>query len=292
MSVYVCGALHLDVIVAAPRMPRPDETVVGQSVSYALGGKGGNQAVAAARMGARVAMAGAVGGDDFAARLLANLTAAGVDIGRVLRQAGASGMSVAILDDDGAYGAVIVSGSNRLILGEDPIPQGTTVTLLQNEIPEHANLACATRARTAGSMVILNAAPARRMSLNLLDMVDILVVNRIEAADLAGQPDPPPAALAALGPPVILQTLGSGGVILHQRGQSRHFPAHSIPAVSTHGAGDAFLGALAARLDSGEVLETAIDFAQAAAALHVAAYGPDRAAITPDMVRARMKKPR
>ncbi|MDH3264281.1 MAG: PfkB family carbohydrate kinase, partial [Paracoccaceae bacterium] len=115
MSVWVVGSLHLDVIVEAPRLPRLDETLVGQGVSYRLGGKGGNQAVAAARMGAEVAMAGAVGSDAFAETLLAELDRAGVDRAGVARLPGASGMSVAILDATGGYGAVIVSAANLVV---------------------------------------------------------------------------------------------------------------------------------------------------------------------------------
>jgi ribokinase len=127
------GALNLDMIVPAPRLPRRDETLVGQGVRYAFGGKGGNQAVTVARKGARVAMAGAVGSDSFGADLLASLGAAGAGSGQVLRLAGVPGMSVAICDRDGNYGAVIVSAAN---LALDPafitLPEKTGILLLRN----------------------------------------------------------------------------------------------------------------------------------------------------------------
>jgi ribokinase len=288
MSVFVAGSLHLDVIVATPNLPREDETVTGSSVSYAFGGKGGNQAVAAARMGARCAMAGCVGEDAFAARLRAGLTGAGVDASQVRSVPGASGMSVALLQPDGSYGAAIVSAANLLI---DPaaivIPAEARLLLLQNEIPADANLRLAARARAAGLRVILNAAPARASDPALLALTDILVANRVEAADLLGDPAPEPraaaAALAGRGPRAVIVTLGAEGLVLHED-VSEFIPARPVTPVSTHGAGDAFIGALAASLAAGAALPVAARFAAAAAALHVATPPEARATITPAMV--------
>ena len=288
MSVFVAGSLHLDVIVATPHLPREDETVTGTAVSYAFGGKGGNQAVAAARMGARCAMAGCVGEDAFAARLRAGLTGAGVDASQVRSVPGASGMSVALLQPDGSYGAVIVSAANLLI---DPaaivIPAEARLLLLQNEIPADANRRLAARARAAGLRVILNAAPARAPDPALLALTDILVVNRVEAADLLGDPAPEPraaaVALAVRGPRAVIVTLGAEGLVLHED-ISEFIPARPVTPVSTHGAGDAFIGALAARLAAGAALPVAARFAAAAGALHVATPPEVRATITPAMV--------
>jgi ribokinase len=284
MSVFCCGSLHLDVMMQAPNLPRLDETVVGTGVAYAFGGKGGNQAVAAAKMGAQVAMAGRIGDDAFGQTLLNSLMAAGVDIGQIQRGQGASGMSTAIVCDGGGYGAVIVSAAN---LDIDPtvitIPKHTRVVLLQNEIPEAVNISVAQQARDLGVMVILNAAPARKMSPLLLDLVDILVVNRVEAADMMGLAvadlDPMRPLMAARA----IITLGGDGLVI-QDGASRHQSAHRVQVISTHGAGDAFLGALAARLDQGEDLTKAAAFGQAAAALHVSRR--DRGAITVQDVQA------
>ncbi|MCX7646517.1 MAG: PfkB family carbohydrate kinase [Rhodobacteraceae bacterium] len=291
MSLWVVGSLHLDVIVEAPRLPKLDETLAGQGVSYRFGGKGGNQAVAAARMGARVAMTGAVGSDAFAEALLEGLDAAGVDRTRVARLPGASGMSVAILDPRGDYAAVIVSAANLSVAGEGPPPAGATHLLLQNEIPEAANLAAARAARAAGLRVLLNAAPARPVAPELLALADLLVVNRLEAAQLTGLPEDAheAAALALLerGPRHVVVTLGAGG--LHCRCRSDEaltLPAPRVAVVSTHGAGDAFTGALAARLDAGAAMPEALAFAQGAAALHVATPPDRRAAITPRAVEA------
>ncbi len=290
MSVLVVGSLHLDVIVAAPRLPRLDETLAGQGVRYAFGGKGGNQAVAAARMGAAVAMAGAVGSDAFAATLLAALDRAGVDRTRVARRPGASGMSVAIIDARGDYGGVIVSAANLSVTGEGVPPEGTGHVLLQNEIPEAANLAAARAAAAAGARVILNAAPARPVAPELLALTDILVVNRGEAAVLTGLPEDAPEAaartLADSGPGTVIVTLGAGGLIALTAAGAFDLPARAVPVVSTHGAGDAFVGALAARLDAGDDLPAALGFAQAAAALHVATLPEDRHRLDAAAVRA------
>lgn len=293
MSVFVCGSLHLDVIVEAPGLPRLDETVVGTGVRYAFGGKGGNQAVAAARMGAGTAMAGRVGGDAFGATLVAGLAEAGVDAGGIQRDDGASGMSVAIVRNDGGYGAVIVSAANLRI---DPdritVPATARVVVLQNEVPEQVNLAVARKARDVGATVILNAAPARAVSPDLLAAIDILVVNRVEAADMLRMPeigaDVPGAAraLAGLGPRTVIVTLGGDGLVLLENGRLTAVPALKVAVVSTHGAGDAFLGALAAELDRGAALADACRFGAAAAALHVSLPVEMRGAVTRSDVRA------
>ncbi len=277
MTILVCGALHLDIVVSAPRLPRLDETVAGGAVREVEGGKGGNQARAAALMGAPTAFAGCVGSDGWGERLLAGLVAAGVDASRVARDRGASGMSVAI-EEPGGYGAVIVSGANLRI---DPAaiepPAGLRLLLLQNEIPEAANLALARRARATGARVILNAAPARPLSPALRALTDILVVNRVEAADMAGEDAAPEAAaraLAAGGPGAVIVTLGAEGLVLAAEGAAAASPAFPVSARSSHGAGDMFVGALAARLHEGAPLAEAARFAQAAAALFVSGAAP------------------
>ncbi len=287
MSIAVLGALHLDVIVAAPRLPHLDETLTGHAVRYAFGGKGGNQAVAAARMGARAVMIGAVGTDDFAETLLAGLDAGGVDRGAVICVAGASGMSVAIVDADGGYGAVIVSAANLTMTGNERLPADITHLLLQNEIPAKANLAAARAARAAGAMVILNAAPARTMPTELLALIDLLIVNRVEAAMMCDGADNDAWALRDLGPHAAIVTRGAEGLIgAGADGVTFVQLAHSVDVISTHGAGDAFIGGLAARLAAGDGLQVACAFAQGAAALHVATPIDERAAITPVNVRA------
>lgn len=293
--LLVAGSLHLDVIVHAPRLPRLDETVPGSTSHQAFGGKGGNQAVSAARMGARVHMAGAVGSDGFAAPLLETLDAARVDRGQVARLGGPSGMSVAILDPAGGYGAVIVSGANLMIRAEDIVfPEGCGMILMQNEIPADVNLALALRARAAGIRTVLNAAPAREVSPALMQALDLLVVNRVEAADMTGtdearlEPETAAEALAAMGPGAVIVTLGGDGLVGVAGGATFRQPGRAVDVISTHGAGDAFLGALAAEWLTGITLEGAAAFGQAAAALHVSTPVDRRGAVTAAAVRALM----
>ena len=281
-DVIVCGSLHLDIMVYAPGLPRLDETTVGTRWAMQCGGKGGNQAVMAARAGARVAMIGRVGADDFGDRLRAHLTARGVDARAVGVDATAgSGMSTAIVRDDGEYGAVIVSGANLRI---DPASiedrwrasGGASVLVLQNEIPEAVNIAAASVARESGAKVILNAAPARQMTSQLIDLVDILVVNRVEAEMLSGLiVNDNASALAALprlgaGRRDIVATLGGAGLVVQPRGaDAKAIAPIPVRVVSTHGAGDCFVGALARWLAAGADLMAAAADANQAAAAHV-----------------------
>jgi ribokinase len=273
IDVAVVGSLHLDIMVEAPRLPQRDETLIGSAWRYKCGGKGGNQAVAAARFGAKTAFGGQTGQDDFGHRLRGNLEAAGVDITHVdLDPATGSGMSVAISEEAGEYGAVVVSGANMTIDAEAIETRWqdlwqAKVLLLQNEIPEAVSLAAARMVRRNGGLVILNAAPARDMSPLLLNAVDVLVVNRVEARMLAGSEDPD-RALPVLHAPRwdVVITRGAEGVSLMRRnGVRSDIPALPVKLVSSHGAGDCFCGALAARLAAGDDLEFARRFASAAA---------------------------
>jgi ribokinase len=292
-AILCAGSLHHDVIVEAPGLPRVDQTLAGTGVRTAFGGKGGNQAAAAARAGARVYMAGAVGSDDAAVTLREALDTAGVRREGVQTHPGPSGMSVAISLPDGSYGAVIVSGANLLFRPEAvAFPKACRLLLLQSEIPEAANLHLAQRARSAGLRVILNAAPARPVSHTLLRHLDLLVVNRGEAADLLKRPeagiDPAAAAadLRSLGPEAVIVTLGAGGLVLAQAGGAAAQPARAVSVVSTHGAGDAFIGALAAEWARGATLADAAAFGQAAAALHVSLPVDERSAADEVAIRA------
>lgn len=273
IDVAVVGSLHLDIMVAAPRLPGRDETLIGSAWHYKCGGKGGNQAVAAARFGARTAFGGQTGADDFGERLRANLVAAGVDITHVGVDPGqGSGMSVAISEAGGEYGAVVVSGANLTIdaarVARDWAPLfAARVLLLQNEIPEAVSHAAARAARKQGARIVLNAAPARAMSAAFLADVDVLVVNRVEAAMLSGQDDMA-RALARLHAPTrdVVLTRGGDGLMLMTRDGARvDIPALQVRMISSHGAGDCFCGALAARLAAGDGIEAACRFATEAA---------------------------
>lgn len=286
-SVLVVGSLHLDVIVRAARLPELDETLMGTAVDYAFGGKGGNQAVAAAKLGAKVFMAGRVGKDDFAATIRSALSSAGVDHSGVATCDGASGMSVAILDRNGEYGAVVVSGVNQDIRADDiAMPPDLSVVILQNEIPEPVNLAIC-RALPASAKLVVNAAPARALHDDLMARTDVLVVNRVEARMLAGLSASDTElgrSLLGKGVGAVLMTLGAEGLVIEDRDGHRALRGHRVPVHSTHGAGDAFVGALAARLAEGDGLDDAARFANAAAAMHVGTKPDARSAINAKQV--------
>jgi ribokinase len=181
-NLFVVGSLHLDVIVKSPRIPQKDETIIGKSVEYVFGGKGGNQALAADQNGATTFFAGRVGSDSFAKLLTAHLQRSNVDFSALQVGAGASGMSVAIVETSGEYSAAVVSGENLHIDEKSiKIPNNTGVLLLQNEINDKVNLEIAKRAKAAGSKIWLNAAPAKRIDNKLLSLIDLCIVNRIEA---------------------------------------------------------------------------------------------------------------
>ena len=256
MSLLVAGSLHLDVVLRAPHLPGLDETVSGSSVDYVFGGKGGNQAVSAVRMGTKVHFAGRAGSDSFGDMIRETLAASGMGLSQLQRDDGPSGMSAAIVDANGEYGAVIVSAANLNIAAHEvAMPEGTSLVLLQNEIPDDVNLAVALKAKASGAKVWLNAAPAREISNGLVEVIDLLIVNKVEAEFYAG-------AGFALN---LLKTLGAEGVSYN----GVQYSGFQVDVVSTHGAGDMFVGALASQVVCGANMVDAIKFAQAAAALHV-----------------------
>ena len=279
--VVVVGSLHYDIMVDAPDRPRKGETVTGYAWRPKFGGKGGNQAVAAAKAGAEVRMAGAVGADEFGRFLLDALGAGGVDASRVARLPNVgSGMSVAISDASGDYGAVIVAGATLLVdptaLTEPGLWRGARALILQNEMPDAVNLSAARAARTAGATVCLNAAPYRPLPGELAALVDLLVVNALEAEELGGLAVTDLASAAAAAAalarrfPSVVVTAGGEGVAGVRRGEDPVvLPALPVTLVSTHGAGDAFVGALVTALAAGRPFAECLRSANAAAATHV-----------------------
>lgn len=266
-DVIVCGSLHLDIVVHTRALPRIDETAVGSAWKQVCGGKGGNQAVQATRAGARTAMIGRVGEDAFGKTLLSNLLNEDVDVsGLSVDPSVGSGMSVAILQDDGDYGAVIVSGSNlsidTLLLQEQwAALGGGKVLILQNEVPNAVNLAMAKVAHAAGARVVINAAPARELPKDLLDLIDVLIVNRVEAEAMSGRAvtnrESARAALqklASTSRSVIITLGGDGLVVATGEGDVVDIEPIPVRVTSTHGAGDCFVGALCAQLASGASL--------------------------------------
>jgi ribokinase len=274
VDVAVFGSLHLDIMLKAPRLPVPDETVTGEDWQFKCGGKGGNQAVAAARAGASTAFVGCVGDDDFGKRLLANLKTAGVDCSRVaVSETGTSGMSVAIALPDGDYGAVIVSGTNRSIDARELGGIEAKVLLLQNEVPPEANLAAARLMAGSSARIVHNAAPFRDVGDELLSLTSLVVLNRVEAEAMTGCREPLEAArqAAGFGCDVIVTAGAKGCVVATARGDVTAIAAPRVAAGSSHGAGDVFCGTLAAALSGGDGLEAAARKAVDQAARHVAA---------------------
>lgn len=280
-TVLVVGSLHHDIMVEADHLPRRDETAVGARWYPKFGGKGGNQAVAVVRAGAPCRMLGAVGDDGFGAFLREGLRKGGVDdrFVAVLRDVG-SGMSVAIQDPQGEYAATIVSGANLRIdplALEDPgLWQNVALLILQNEVPEALNLAAAQAARARQVPVLLNAAPARALSDDLVPLIDLLVVNAVEAEMMGGErvADLPGAEEAARRLSSrfrkVIVTAGSKGLAAATPEEGCFaLAAERVAVVSSHGAGDAFVGALGAALANGSPFRTAVAEASRAAARHV-----------------------
>ncbi|TCV67460.1 ribokinase [Neorhizobium sp. S3-V5DH] len=270
--VTVFGSLHYDIAVFGPDRPRKGETVTGNSWHPKFGGKGGNQAVSAARTGIATSMIGAVADDDFGRFLISNLDRRNVDRTFVRRDAlQSTGMSVAIFDAEGDYGAVIVSGSNLTLGDHDVLAAGdllsrTTILVLQNEIPDAANVAAAKAVRQAGGRVLINAAPARILSNDLKQLIDIIVVNAIEAETLAGVQVvetlegalEAARKLAAIFPEVVVTAGGAGVAYANHDGEEILIAGIKVKVESTHGAGDEFIGVLAAELASGKTMNDAL----------------------------------
>lgn len=281
-KVVVVGSLHYDIFVEAPRRPVKGETLIGYRYYPKFGGKGGNQAVASAKAGCAVTMVSALGQDSFAPHMLAVLKNNKIDTQFVQTIPGmGSGMSVAIMDDDGDYGAVVVSGSNLKIdnsaLTQDSLWQDAKMLILQNEVSAETNLIAAQEAHKRGIPVCINAAPVKPMSDELKALIDILIVNQVEAEGLCdiavnSLEEAVTAAkkLAENFKQVVVTAGGDGVAYANQDGSCEGSePAHKIKLISTHGAGDCFVGHLCAALVQGQDLQSAVKVANYQAALHV-----------------------
>ena len=283
-DIVVVGGLNLDLVVQVPALPRPGETITGGDLAMHPGGKGANQAVAAARLGAGTATIGRVGADDFGRQLRAALDATGVCTAHVREDPGEpTGVALIAVDPSGQNSIVVAPGANLRVSPDDlatarPLFESARVCLMPLEVPLKTVAAAAESARAAGCAVILNAAPAVELPPELLSAVDLLVANEVEAATLLhgrlpARPDDTALALLALGVGGAILTLGERGLWLAQAGRLEHVPAFEVRAVDTTAAGDAFLGGLAAARVRGAELAEACRYGAAAAALAVTRPG-------------------
>lgn len=282
--VVVVGSVNTDLVVRSKTLPRPGETIIGEGFAIAGGGKGANAAVAAARMGARVAMLACVGDDDFGRARLADLAAEGIDVLGVRQVPDiASGVALITVDARGENTIVVASGANTMLGTEaldDLAIRPGDILLTQLEVPFATGEAALRLARDAGATTVLNTAPYNPACAAMLPLVDILIANEVEAADLIGWPSITPANAAeaietilALGPRAVALTLGPHGAAVGRAGDNRHLPAPRVTVVDTTAAGDAFCGALAAGLAAGDDLFTAAGRAVIAGSLTVTKHG-------------------
>ncbi|WMT77692.1 ribokinase [Bradyrhizobium sp. Ash2021] len=284
--VFVAGSINMDVVATADRHPRIGETVAGKAVLYFPGGKGANQAVSAAKLGAPTTLIGRVGTDAFGRELKAFLAAQDVDISFVKDTAEAHSGTAVITIAKADNTIVVVPGANGLVSAEDiaaPVLAKGDIAVSQFEIPLATVSAFFKRARAAGATTILNPAPAVEFGTELLDLVDILILNETELGlltktELRDSDEPARFVEAARRLPAnlgrtICVTLGKRGVLALIEGQSLLVPGHQVKAVDTTGAGDCFVGALAAQLASGRTIDEALDYANVAASICVRRMG-------------------
>jgi ribokinase len=301
--VVVVGSINMDMVAHASRLPGPGETLAGEAFVMAPGGKGANQAVAAARLGSTVDFVARVGMRQYGAELLLALQTEGIACEAVKRDAAAlPGIAVIMVGSgNGENSIVYVPGSNADLSAADVQAaagrvQAAAVVVAQLEVPLAAIQAAFELARQAGAVTVLNAAPAQALPANLLALTDWLVLNETEAMQLSGLVIQPAiglraqaglaaAALLARGVKQVVVTLGSDGALLCAAGPDQHFPAQVVMAIDTVGAGDTFVGGLVTGLAEGMSAAEATRLGQAAASIAVSRSGvqsamPHRAELT------------
>ncbi len=274
-SVVVVGSINMDLVVTTSHIPAPGETVLGGSFSTLPGGKGANQAVAAARAGAAVSMVGRLGPDAFGDALRAGLADEGVNVDNVgTCKHDPSGVALISVADNGENAIVVAPGANSMIRSvhvDDAAAAGlfvgAPVVLLQLEIPIDVMAHAAALAHDAGSIVILNPAPAKDLPPSLWSHVDVLIANETEIEQLGGID-----ALNALVSTVVA-TLGADGIVVHHNGEARSIESLDVDVIDSTGAGDCFCGWFAAELAAGNDVFGAAALANVAAGLSVTRLG-------------------
>jgi ribokinase len=266
-DVVVVGSANLDLVATTTRIPGPGETVLGDGFTEHAGGKGLNQAVAAARSGARVAFVGCVGDDDAGRRMAGVLAADGIDAEGVGISRSPTGRALIVVDGNGENSIVVVPGANHDVTVPESMPEAAVV-LCQLEVPLDQVVQAMTSGRRGGATAILNPAPAAALPPDLLAACDIVVPNEHEVQLLGGVD-----TLLAAGCGAVVVTRGGAGVDVHTADGVEHCPAFAVEVVDTTGAGDAFCGALSARLAAGDELREAVRWAAAAGALATTVVG-------------------
>ncbi len=288
MGITVIGSLNMDMVLAVRHHVKPGETLLADGVDYSPGGKGANQAVAAARMGAPVRMAGRVGDDQFGSELLRFLRSEKINTDNVQALPGVpTGLAMISVNPQGENSIVIVSGANGAFAVDDiprelSAPGTAEIVMLQLEVPLDAVRMAAIHGKAQGAYILLDPAPvpAGPLPSGLLDTIDLLMPNQIEAEHLTGIPvtDPQSAETAArkllaMGPRQVIVKLGKAGAIVADGQRLDYMPGIPVQTVDSTAAGDAFAGALAAVLHEGKDLFTAAAFANRAAAISTTRHG-------------------
>lgn len=296
-SVCVFGSFMMDLITHAPRRPTSGETLIGTGFAQHLGGKGLNQAVAAARSGARARMVGAVGDDEYGRQFLDRLAAERIDATHVLTTDRGTGVGLPLVEPNGENSIVVVPRANLAVTPRDVRAAAPAfdadVVLLQQELDLDTIQEAARVAREAGSLVMLNPAPALERTREMRGLVDILVPNEHEARVLTGDEDATPETLGknlleqwSLAQVVL--TLGSAGALVVARDGTTPIRPYVVDAVDTIGAGDTFCGTLAAGLAAGDAFPDAVAYANVAAAISVTRPGGADAVPRHDEVLAQL----
>ena len=284
--ITVVGSLNMDLVAFTDRIPRPGETVLGRGFQQNPGGKGANQADAAAKLGAEVNMVGCVGDDSFGTQLKDSLRADGVNVSHVLVKPGEStGVAIILVEASGDNCITVASGANYKITEKDlsdvnPVIAASDVILLQLEIPLDIVKASILAAKSAGKKVILNPAPAAELDEEILKDTDILTPNESELELLSGHKTDTMENLKAAGSVILgkgvkelVITLGSRGCLYMTEETAAHYDGYKVAAVDTTGAGDSFNAALAVSLSNGKSVEEAIGFAMKVGAMTVTKRG-------------------
>ncbi len=298
-DILVVGSLNADLVVRAPRFPAPGETISGGDLATIPGGKGANQAVAAARQGVRVSMLGRVGKDNFGDFLLDNLRANQVDTTLVQRDDAATGTAIIVVDANGQNSIVLSPGANGQVKPADVDPASLPhpkLVLLQLEIPLESVLHAAAVTRGLGARVLLNPAPARPLPDELIAQTDFLIPNETELSLLTDQPVTDIASaesaariLLAKGARTVIVTLGANGALVVTPEQATHVPPFHVDVVDTTAAGDAFIGGFSAALLRGLSLEEAVRYGNACGALAATQFGAQPSLPTAEEVKQFMK---